>query len=486
MSETNCVNSPEKKFHLFRSLSELKQESKGGYIDTEFIVPHGTKTIELELMTKEKTAHPHLLFITPFKKSREEKGHKKNKNEKQNMTAKDYKVVLKQDESGKYQVEKPGYVPGKIIDLVGPHFWIAEDRTIKLGSDGLKLTVVKCGQREKIEFLNEVKEERNVQENYEEGKVMLQVTFDGSDPIWPIFLVDKKKYSLQQIHLCTTSRICNSGDHVIFLKFEGVSITEDIVKLLELFLYHEVTPGTFCEMAKSSNVHKSGELIAFKINASNLKNIEIVYFRSKLNDPDVPDIINIDTSKNFIKVKEHNPAPGGDCLCEDSVKHLDLFKKSKKRNNLESSSNLAKKFCQDSPITSTNSPTTSSSSANESPVYGVDGNFSPNGIIDTGVPENPGQIDVPENLDEENSEMLINPGVIPVLELNDLAGWENLLGTDGQISKKREKIIPKCQNWYCRAQPTLSDYVTKLGYVFDKKFLCFALVCIIGNVIMNI
>ena len=49
MSEINGVNSPEKKFHLFRSLSELKQESKGGYIDTEFIVPHGTKTIELGL-----------------------------------------------------------------------------------------------------------------------------------------------------------------------------------------------------------------------------------------------------------------------------------------------------------------------------------------------------------------------------------------------------------------------------------------------------
>ena len=55
----------------------------------------------------------------------------------------------------------------------------------------MKLTVVKCGQREKIEFLNEVNEERKVQENYEEGKVMLQVTFDGSDPIWPLFLVDK-------------------------------------------------------------------------------------------------------------------------------------------------------------------------------------------------------------------------------------------------------------------------------------------------------
>ena len=49
MSGINGVDSPEKQFHLFRSLSELKQESKGGYIDTEFKVPHGTKTVELGL-----------------------------------------------------------------------------------------------------------------------------------------------------------------------------------------------------------------------------------------------------------------------------------------------------------------------------------------------------------------------------------------------------------------------------------------------------
>ena len=71
--------------------------------------------MKTELVTKEKTAHPHPLHITPFKKSREEKGHKKNKNDKQNMTAKDYKVVLKLDESGDFQVEKPDYVPGRII-----------------------------------------------------------------------------------------------------------------------------------------------------------------------------------------------------------------------------------------------------------------------------------------------------------------------------------------------------------------------------------
>ena len=115
----------------------------------------------------------------------------------------------------------------------------------------------------------------------------------------------QKKYFIQQIHLYTTSRICNSGDHVIFLKFEGASITEDTVKLLELFLYqdHEYNPNLINEMARSSNVHKSGELIAFKINASNLKKNQNVYFRTKLNDPDVPDIINIDQLiKNFIKV----------------------------------------------------------------------------------------------------------------------------------------------------------------------------------------
>ena len=48
MNFTNGVNSPGI-FHKFRSLSELKDESKGGYMEGEFNVPQGTQTITLGL-----------------------------------------------------------------------------------------------------------------------------------------------------------------------------------------------------------------------------------------------------------------------------------------------------------------------------------------------------------------------------------------------------------------------------------------------------
>ena len=135
-----------------------------------------------------------MLFITPFKKSREEKN-KKKPNENRNMNARDYKVVLKMDENGDFKVQTPDYISDKTIELVGPDFWNSETRTIKLCKDGLRLTVVKSGQRlgaGKIKFLDEIMKERNIQkDSYEIGKVLLRAQFDVFDPIWTKVLVDK-------------------------------------------------------------------------------------------------------------------------------------------------------------------------------------------------------------------------------------------------------------------------------------------------------
>ena len=95
------------------------------------------------------------------------------------------------DEFGKFKVDKPDYVTDKTIDLVGPNFWNKETRTINLGFDGLRLTVVKSGQRQKIQHLDEVKKIRNIKDDYEEGKVVLQVRFDGSHWIPLKVLVDQ-------------------------------------------------------------------------------------------------------------------------------------------------------------------------------------------------------------------------------------------------------------------------------------------------------
>jgi len=493
MNAKNGISTPSRTFHKFRSLSELKDESKGGYIETKFIVPEWVKeTIELEFSTKEGTAHPYMPFMTPFKKSREEKGHKKNKNDKLNMTANDYKIVLKLNKSGEWQPQKPDYVPGRIIDLVGPHFWNSETRIIKLGNDGLRLTVVKSGERQKIQCLDEVNKERNVK-NYDDGKVVLKVTFDGNTSIWPIFLIDQNKFYTGQIQICSPSRICNYGDHVFFLKFEKASITTDKVKFLELILYNQfeaindngnLKQVKAIEKARSSNVQKLGETFAFKVDGSSLCKNENLYFYVKLNDEDIPDtLFNIETISNdsFIKVKEHNPVPGADCLCEDSKPHLEkYFKIGIKRNNSESNSSSAKKFCQNSPLTSSNSPIESSS--NElSPIYTLDGNGSPNVIIGANM-ENPVQSQFePENLPLLTNEVLKDLEQIPGLDINDV------LLTDGGISKKQKKIMPRCEKWCCKAKPILSDYFTNFSYFFDKKFLYFALAaCVFSIMIMKI
>ena len=153
---------------------------------------HNTQIFITELRTKADTPHPHLLFITPYSKSRIEKGKKNEKTSNRNFNAHDYKVDLRMDESGKFKVDKPDYVTDRTIELVGPNFWNKETRIIHLGSKGLQLTVVKSGQRQKIQYLEEVKQKRNIQNDYEEGKVVLQIKFDCNPCISSkLLLVDK-------------------------------------------------------------------------------------------------------------------------------------------------------------------------------------------------------------------------------------------------------------------------------------------------------
>ena len=53
--------------------SQLKDESKGGYLTGTIKVPERTKKIELSLSTKFGLPHPNLLFVTPSIKQSGEK-----------------------------------------------------------------------------------------------------------------------------------------------------------------------------------------------------------------------------------------------------------------------------------------------------------------------------------------------------------------------------------------------------------------------------
>lgn len=470
---TNTNTTSKKKFHKFRALSELKDEAKGGYIEMDIKVPPNfqpNQTIELELETKAGTPHPHLIFITPYSKSRNEKGKKNDKNCNRNFNAYDYKVVLRMDESGDFKVDKPDYVTERTIELVGPKFWNKETRIIHLGSEGLRLTVVKSGQRQKIQYLDEAKKERNIQNDYEEGKVVLQAKFDGYHCISSkLLLVDKAKY-LIQTQLCTTRRICNFDDHVIIVTLEKASITADKEKYLEMILIQEEK-----ENLRAFDIHKIGEnQFAFKVNVNNILVGSPAYVMVKMNDEDVPDPTEM---KLFpIRVIEHDDV-NDDCPCKDSIEYLSLFKNVKKRNNSESSSCSAKKLCQNSPMADSLSPP-----SDFSPTSNLDGNISPN--------NNGGEI-VQDDIELVDEKVIVeNLPSAEVQNLPDLGdiGFENFLSADGPISLKNRKFYQKQECFLCKAKPMISDYATKLSFTFDKKFVFWSVIilCITGILIMKV
>ena len=75
-----------------------------------------------------------------------------------------------------------------------------------------------------------------------------------------------------------------------------------------------------------------------------------------------------------------------------------------------------------------------------------------------------------------------------VQNLPDLSAiyGENMLSIDGPISLKNRNFYQKC--FLCKAKPFFSDYVKKLSFTFDGKFLCWSvfIICITGIVIMKV
>ena len=75
-------------------------------------------------------------------------------------------------------------------------------------------------------------------------------------------------------------------------------------------------------------------------------------------------------------------------------------------------------------------------------------------------------------------------GVEGIPDLTAIYG-ENILSIDGPISLKNRNFYQKCS--HCKAKPTFSDYVEKLSYTFDRKFVLSVFIfCITGIVIMNV
>ena len=83
--------------------------------------------------------------------------------------------------------------------------------------------------------------------------------------------------------LVVEERFCNFGYHVIFVVFEKASITADKEKFLEMILFQEENEYMYTEKARSSDVHKIGDLFAFKVNLNTICVESQVHMLVKIN-----------------------------------------------------------------------------------------------------------------------------------------------------------------------------------------------------------
>ena len=135
-SEIKILNS----MHSFKTVSELKNENKGDYIQVLIKVPKLQNqnccrdNIELALYstTNLEEPHVHLLHVTPMMK-----------NPTKELQKESYYVNLKY-QNGTYVLDTSNhhYLP-KTGTLIGAKFWNEETREFVLGKEGLRLSIVK-------------------------------------------------------------------------------------------------------------------------------------------------------------------------------------------------------------------------------------------------------------------------------------------------------------------------------------------------------
>ena len=156
----------ENQLHKFRAASELKKEAKGGYLEGTIKIDHPAADennleqknfpdLKLELFTPKGEPHTHLLFITSNQRQKAVNGKKDS-----NIETKSYYIILRYKD-GKYRLETENH-PYLPEDFTLPdNFWDSSNREIKIGSDGLRITVTKAGIKGKSEVpIDEMKKIR--------------------------------------------------------------------------------------------------------------------------------------------------------------------------------------------------------------------------------------------------------------------------------------------------------------------------------------
>ena len=289
-------------WHQFRAFSELKNESRGGYLEGEISVPQHVSRIRISLATHGPTpeSHVNLLFETPRNKIA---------THCQEMKPSDHGIILHKVNDA-FELEQPSYWPNAQANR--PQFWI--NGKLVLGKNNLQLTICKAVQKgqSKISVNAMVKYLNLGQFKGDLEKARLKVIFDDNPPIYSKVILDKAKY-LIKIESIETRYICDRADQIvtIFLN-KSVKITQD--KCLKLVLFRDL----WSEEIESKTFEICYEnVVKFKVNASSFGACQ-VYVLVTIDDPDIDtnslyDQISDDIT---IEIKKHFEHPEHPCFCK--------------------------------------------------------------------------------------------------------------------------------------------------------------------------
>ena len=295
-------------FHLFRSLSELKNEAKGGYLEAEIDVPNNVHSVSIHLVPHNHSlTHPNLLFITPYAKQSRAKC--------QPLLPQHYKVQLIRKTSTEFEVsiQPPQYWIGNNV-YCGPETY--KNGKLKLGKKGLQLTVCKAGQKGSssisVENMTRLHGYRGF--DGELDKVRLAVILDNNPPIYSKVIFNKNKYLLK-IKSIETPFICNQGDQIITLILENsVKITQD--KSLKCVLHYGpwIENQTFRDFQVVSD-----NVVKFKISARGHETFNgNVLVSVAVDDESMGDISFFDqfSPEIFIQIEKHIDNARPRCYCD--------------------------------------------------------------------------------------------------------------------------------------------------------------------------
>ena len=290
-------------WHQFRAFSELKNESRGGYIEGEICVPAYVSRIRISLVNHGPTREPHvnLLFETP-----------RNKlvSHCQEMKPSDHDIVLHKVNDA-FELQQPSYWLNNQVNR--PQFWI--NGKLVLGTNNLQLTVCKAVQKgqSKISVSEMIKYLNLRQFNGDLEKARLKVIFDDNPPIYSKVILDKAKY-LIKIDTIRTTHICDRADQLLTIYFnKSVKITQD--KCLKLTLFRNI-----CSVDIHFTNYRivSENVVDFKVNASRIGACANVYVVVSIDDRDIDgsslyDQISDDLT---IDIKKHFEHPEFLCFCK--------------------------------------------------------------------------------------------------------------------------------------------------------------------------